>query len=124
MTEMNPGTTEPITNPVKTHVKDPRRVEAGSRLAKISQEAKDWKRPQREEAAMEEQDALNAENRCEWSAITLERVGMVVGITVGLGSLYIMWCNRREKSEKMEESKSTEEPHPTSRPQGSPDLFD
>jgi hypothetical protein len=73
---------------------------------------------------MEEQNALNAENRCEWSAITLERVGMVVGITVGLGSLYVMWCNRREKSEKMEESKSTEEPHPTPRPQGSPDLFD
>jgi hypothetical protein len=42
----------------------------------------------------------------------MERVGMVVGITVGLGSLYIMWCNRREKSEKMEESKFAEKPQP------------
>jgi hypothetical protein len=49
---------------------------------------------------------------------------MVVGITVGLGSLYIMWCNRREKSEKMEESKSTEKPQPAPKPQGGPDLFD
>jgi hypothetical protein len=49
---------------------------------------------------------------------------MVVGITVGLGSLYIMWCNRREKSEKMEESKYAEKPQPTLKPQGGPDLFD
>jgi hypothetical protein len=54
----------------------------------------------------------------------LERVGMVVGITVGLGSLYIMWCNRREKSEKIEESKSTEKPQPAPKPQGGPELFD
>jgi hypothetical protein len=110
-----------VTNPVKTHVKDPKKVEAGRRLANISQEAKARKRAQRE-AIKEEQNVLDVENKCEGSggdtAITLERVGMVVGITVGLGSLYIMWCNRREKSEKMEESKSTE------KPQGDPDLFD
>jgi hypothetical protein len=35
-----------------------------------------------------------------------------------------MWCNRREKSEKMEESKSAEKPQPTPKPQGGSDLFD
>ncbi|CAB3983139.1 Hypothetical predicted protein [Paramuricea clavata] len=63
MVETNPSTAEPITNPVKTHVKDPRMVEAGRRLAKISQEAKARKRAQRKEAAKEEQNALDTENR-------------------------------------------------------------
>jgi hypothetical protein len=41
MLEENPCTTAVlITNPVKTHVKDPKKVEAGRRLAKISREAK------------------------------------------------------------------------------------
>ena len=84
-------------------------MEARHRLAKISQEAKARKRAQLE-AINEEQNVLDVENKCEGLAITLERVGMVVGLTMGLGSLYIMWCNRREKSEKMEESKSTEKP--------------
>jgi hypothetical protein len=36
MSEENPCTTAVlITNPVNTHVKDPKRVEAGRRLAKI-----------------------------------------------------------------------------------------
>ena len=112
MSEENPST---FTNPVKTHVKDPKKVEAGRRLAKISQEAKARKRAQLE-AIKEEQNVLDVENKCERSAITLERVGMVVGIAVGLGSLYIMWCNRREKSEKIEESKSTEKPQPAPKP--------
>jgi hypothetical protein len=112
MSEENPST---FTNPVKTHVKDPKKVEAGRRLAKISQEAKARKRAQLE-AIKEEQNVLDVENKCEGSAITLERDGMVVGITVGLGSLYIMWCNRREKSEKIEESKSTEKPQPAPKP--------
>ncbi|CAB4037630.1 Hypothetical predicted protein, partial [Paramuricea clavata] len=108
MAEEKPSTTTvPITNPVKAHVKDPKKVEAGRRLAKISQEAKARKRAELE-AIKEEQNVLDVENKCEGSggdtAITLERVGMVVGITVGLGSLYIMWCNRREKNEKMEEA--------------------
>jgi hypothetical protein len=124
MSEENQGT---VTNPVKTHVKDPKKLEAGRRLAKISQEAKARKRAQLE-TIKEEQNVLDVENKCEGSGgdttITLERVGMVVGITVGLGSLYIMWCNRREKSEKMEESKSTEKPQPAPKPQGGPDLFD
>jgi hypothetical protein len=41
-------TTETVTNPVNTHVKDPRRVEARRRLARISQEAKAKKRAQRD----------------------------------------------------------------------------
>ena len=120
MSEENPST---VTKPVKTHVKDPKKVEAGRRR----QKAKARKRAQLE-AIKEEQNVLDVENKCEGSggdtAITLERVGMVVGITVGLGSLYVMWCNRREKSEKMEESKSTEKPQPAPKPQGGPDLFD
>jgi hypothetical protein len=123
MSEENPSTG---TNPVKTHVKVSKKVEAGRRLAKISQEAKARKRAQLE-AIKEEKNVLDIENKCELSAITLERVGMVVGITVGLGSLYIMWCNCREKSEKMEESKSKEKPQPEPKPQGRggvSDLFD
>jgi hypothetical protein len=50
---------------------------AGRRLAKISQEAKARKRTQLE-AIKEEQNVLDVENKCERSAITLERVGMVV----------------------------------------------
>lgn len=65
-------------------------MEAGRRLAKISQEAKVKKRAAREA----EQDVTIAENECSESGgdttITLERIGMVVGITVGLGSLYVM----------------------------------
>ncbi|CAB3992194.1 Hypothetical predicted protein [Paramuricea clavata] len=98
MSEENPST---VTNSVKTHVKDPKKVEAGRKLAKISQEANARTRAQLE-AIKEEQNVLDVENKCEGSAITLERVGMVVGITVGLGNLYVMWCNRREKSEKIE----------------------
>jgi hypothetical protein len=128
MSEDNPSTTAvPVTNPVKTHVKDPKKVEAGRRLAKISQEAKARKRAQRE-AIKEGQNVPDVENKCGEpggdTAITLEKVGMVVCITVGLGSLYIMWCNRREKSGKTEESISTEKPQPTPKPQGDLDLFD
>jgi lantibiotic modifying enzyme len=121
MSEENPCTTAVlITNPVKTHVKDPKKVEAGRKLAKISQEAKARKRAQRK-AMKEEQNVLDVENKCEGSTITPERVGMVVGITVGLRSLYIMWCNRREIKRAMEESKSAEKPQPANH---GPDLFD
>jgi hypothetical protein len=61
MSEENPSTTSvPVTNPVKTHVKDPKKVEAGRRLAKISQEAKAKKHAQRE-AIKEEQNVLDVE---------------------------------------------------------------
>ena len=87
-----------------------KKEEAGRRLAKISQEAKARKRAQLQ-SMKEVQNVSDVENKCEGSVITLERVGMVMGITVGLGSLYVMWCNRWEKSERMEESKSTEDPN-------------
>ena len=49
MSEENPDTTAvPVTNPVKTNVKDPRKVESGRRLARISKEAKARKKAQLE----------------------------------------------------------------------------
>ena len=129
MSEENSDTTAvPVTNPVKTHVKDPRRVESGRRLAKISKEAKARKKAQLEAIKEEEQSIPDTEDKGEKSIVTLERVGLVVGIAVGLGSLYFMWCSRQQKSENLEESKSVEEPKPTQipiivTPKG-PDLFD
>ena len=59
MSEVNPDTVAvPVTNPVKTHVKDPRRVEAGRRLARISKEAKARKKAQLEAIKEEEQNVL------------------------------------------------------------------
>jgi hypothetical protein len=108
MSEENQDKTAvPVTNPVKTHVKDPRRVESGRRLAKINKEAKARKKAQLEAIKEEEQSIPE-----EGSIVTLERVGLVLGIAVGLGSLYFMWCSRQQKSEKLEESKSVEEPKP------------
>ena len=129
MSEENSDTTAvPVTNPVKTHVKDPRRVESGRRLAKISKEAKARKKAQLEAIKEEEQSIPDTEDKGDKSIVTLERVGLVVGIAVGLGSLYFMWCSRQQKSENLEESKSVEEPEPTQipiivTPKG-PDLFD
>jgi hypothetical protein len=95
MSEVNPDTTAvPVTNPVKIRVKDPRRVEAGRRLARISKEAKARKKA-RLEAVKEEENVLIEESENDGSIVTLERVGLVVGIAVGLGSLYVMWCSRR-----------------------------
>jgi hypothetical protein len=117
MSEENPDTTAvPVTNPVKTHVKDPRRVESGRRLAKFSREAKARKKAQLEAIKEEEQSIPDVDDKGEGSIVTLERVGLVVGIAVGLGSLYFMWCSRQQKSENLEESKSVEEPEPTQRP--------
>ena len=57
MSEENPDTTAvPVTNPVKTHVKDPRMVESGRRLARINKEAKARKKE-------EEQSILRRRNR-------------------------------------------------------------
>jgi hypothetical protein len=87
MPEVNPDRTAVlVTNPVKTHVKDPRRVEAGRRLAKISKEAKARKKARLEAVKEEEQNVLIEESENDGSIVTLERVGLVVGIAVGLGS--------------------------------------
>jgi hypothetical protein len=124
MSEENPDTTAvPVTNPVKTHVKDPRRVESGRRLARISKEAKARKKAQLE-AIKEEQSISDTEDKGDGSVVTLERVGLVVGIAVGLVSLYFMWCSRQEKDEKPEESKIVEEPKPVVITPKGPDLFD
>ena len=124
MSEVNPDTTAvPVTNPVKTHVKDPRRVEAGRRLAKISKEAKARKKA-RLETIKEEQNDLIEESENDGSIVTLERVGLVVGIAVGLGSLYFMWHSSQEKDEKPEENRIVEEPEPVVITPKGPDLFD
>jgi hypothetical protein len=61
MSEENPST---VTNPVKTHVKDQKKVEVGRRLAKISLEEK-ARKPAQREATKEEQNVLDVENKCE-----------------------------------------------------------
>jgi hypothetical protein len=125
MSEENPDTTAvPVTNPVKTHVKDPRRVEAGRRLARISKEAKARKKAQLGAIKEEEQNAPIEESENERSIVTLERVGLVVGIAVGLGSLYVMWYSRPEEDEKPEENRIAEEPEPVVITPKGPDLFD
>jgi hypothetical protein len=91
MSEENPDTTAvPVTNPVKTHVKDSKRVESGRRLARISKEAKARKKAQLEAIKEEEQSITDTEDNGDGSIVILERVGLVVGIAVGLGSLYFM----------------------------------
>jgi hypothetical protein len=125
MSEVNPDTTAvPITNPVKTHVKDPRRVEAGRRLARISKEAKARKKAKLEAIKEEEQSITDKEDKGDRSIVTLERFGLVVGMAVGLGSLYFMWHSSREKDEKPEENKIVEEPKPVVIAPEGPDLFD
>ena len=125
MSEVNPDTTAvPVTNPVKTHVKDPRRVEAGRRLVRISKEAKARKKAQLETIKEEEQNVLIEESENDGSIVTLERVGLVVSIAVGLGSLYFMWHSSQEKDGKLEENKVVEEPEPTVIIPEGPDLFD
>jgi hypothetical protein len=125
MSEENPDTTAvPVTNPVKTHVKDPRRVEAGRRLARISKEAKARKKAQLEAIKEEEQSITDTEDKDDGSIVTLERVGLVVGIAVELGSLYFMWHSSQEKDEKSEENKTVEELEPVVITPKGPDLFD
>jgi hypothetical protein len=125
MSEVNPDTAEvPVTNPVKTHVKDPRRVEAGRRLSKISKEAKARKKAKLEAIREEEQGITDTEDKGDGSIVTLDMVGLVVGIAVGLGSLYVMWCSRQEKDEKPEENKIVEESKPVVITPKGPDLFD
>jgi hypothetical protein len=122
MSEVNPDTTAvPVTNPVKTNVKDPRRVEAGRRLARISKEAKARKKARLETIKEEEQNVLIEESENDGSIVTLERVGLVVGIAVGLGSLYFMWHSSQEGEE---ENRTVEEPEPVAIAPRGPDLFD
>jgi hypothetical protein len=125
MSQENTDTTAvPVTKPVRTRVKDPKRVESGRRLARISKEAKARKKAQLEAIKEEEQSITDTEDKGDGSIVTLERVGLVVGIAVGLGSLYFMWYNSQEKDEKPEENKIVEEPGPVVITPEGPDLFD
>ena len=125
MSEENPDTTAvPVTNPTKTCVKDPRRVESGRRLARISKEAKARKKAQLEAIKEEEQSITDTEGKGDGSIVTLDMIGLVVGIAVGLGSLYVMWCSRQEKDEKPEKYRIVEEPEPIVITPKGPDLFD
>jgi hypothetical protein len=125
MSQENTDTTAvPVTKPVRTRVKDPKRVESGRRLARISKEAKARKKAQLEAIKEEEQSITDTEDKGDGSIVTLERVGLVVGIAVGLGSLYFMWYNSQEKDEKPEENKIVEEPEPVVITPEGPDLFD
>ncbi|CAB4011949.1 Hypothetical predicted protein, partial [Paramuricea clavata] len=72
----------------------------------------------------EEQSITNTEDRGDGSIVTLDMVGLVVGIAVGLGSLYVMWCSRQEKDEKPEEDKIVEKSEPVVITPKVPDLFD
>jgi hypothetical protein len=75
MSEENPDTTAvPVTNPVKTHVKDPRRVESGRRLARISKEAKARKKAQLE-AIKEEQSISDTEDIVQHRFYTVADAG-------------------------------------------------
>ncbi|CAB4007391.1 Hypothetical predicted protein [Paramuricea clavata] len=104
MSEENPDTTAvPVTNPVKTHVTDPRRVELGRRLAKISKEAKARKKAQLEAIKEEEQSISDTEDKGNESIVTLDR---------------------QEEDEKPKENKTVEEPEPIVITPKGPDLFD
>ncbi|CAB4026564.1 Hypothetical predicted protein [Paramuricea clavata] len=125
MSEVNPDTTAvPLTNPVKTHVKDSRRVEAGRRLAMISKEAKARKKARLEAIMEDEENVLTEESKNDGSIVTLERVGLVVGIAVGLGSLYFMWHSSLKKDENPKGNEIVEEPEPVVIVPRGPDLFD
>ncbi|CAB3989586.1 Hypothetical predicted protein [Paramuricea clavata] len=98
MTEVNPESV-PITKPLDPpkKVKDPRRVEAGKRLAKISQQAKAAKKAKTEENLKAEvRESCMTENDGGW--ISVERLCMVFGLGIGLGSLYLSWQSRDEKN--------------------------
>ncbi|CAB4003413.1 Hypothetical predicted protein [Paramuricea clavata] len=96
MTEVNPESV-PVTKPLdpSKKVKDPRRVEAGKRLAKISQQAKAAKKLKAEENLKAE---VRDECMTEGSGwISVERLCVVLGLGIGLGSLYLAWKNLHDK---------------------------
>ncbi|CAB4004642.1 Hypothetical predicted protein [Paramuricea clavata] len=120
----NPGPTPDVTTGPPKKVKDPRRVAQGKRLAAISQQAKKAKKAKEEEnlkAKVREEYTMN-----ESGWISVERLCLVLGVGIGLGSLYLTW--RREKSpvkrddEIMYENNNDVEKDPPKEPFD--DLFD
>ncbi|CAB3980452.1 RNA-directed DNA polymerase from mobile element jockey [Paramuricea clavata] len=81
--------TKPLDQPKK--VKDPRRVEAGKKLGKNSKHYKEAKRARLDEKLKEE-----ARESCmtEGGWISVERLCLVLGLGIGLGSLYLSWQSR------------------------------
>ncbi|CAB4035602.1 Hypothetical predicted protein [Paramuricea clavata] len=97
MTEVNPESV-PVTKPLdpSKKVKDPRRVEAGKRLAKISQQAKAAKKAKTEKNLKAEvRGECMTEGGSGW--ISVEKLCLVLGVGIGLGSLYLTWKSRDEK---------------------------
>ncbi|CAB4004015.1 Hypothetical predicted protein [Paramuricea clavata] len=110
MTEVNPESV-PVTKPTDPwkKIKDPRRVEAGKRLAKISQQAKAAKKARAEENLKAEvRDECTMKNEGGW--ISVEKLCLVLGVGIGLGSLYLNWQSRRdEKSPAKQEDEIIDE---------------
>ncbi|CAB3991946.1 Hypothetical predicted protein [Paramuricea clavata] len=103
----NPAPTT-VTDPVKTRVKDPRRVEAGKKLAAISQQAKAAKKARLEmERNGQQQEEIKEENKT--SMFSLNNVCMVLGLGIGLGSLYLAWQSSCENKEKKDDDDEKEE---------------
>ena len=83
--------------------KDPRRVEAGKRLAAISKQAKERKRVEREERLRREEATLGALGA---SSATLMVVLTAAGVVVALATL---WYTRREYYASQEDAEGTKE---------------
>ncbi|CAB3996263.1 Hypothetical predicted protein [Paramuricea clavata] len=98
MTEpiVNPDPTPNVTTGPPKKVKDPRRVEAGKRLAKISQQAKKVKKAREEENLKAEvrESCMTESDGGGW--ISVEKLCMILGLGIGLGSLYLTWKSRDE----------------------------
>ncbi|CAB4021894.1 DNA polymerase, partial [Paramuricea clavata] len=128
MTEVNPESV-PVTKPTdpSKKIKDPRRVEAGKRLAKISQQAKAAKKAKAEENLKAEVRG-ECTNKGGW--ISVERLCLVLGVGIGLGSLYLTWQGRcdeknpakQEDDEIVDENNNDVEKDPPKEP--IVDLFD
>ncbi|CAB4008992.1 Hypothetical predicted protein [Paramuricea clavata] len=97
MTEVNPESV-PVTEPEK--VKDPRRVKAGKKLGAMSQEYKKAKKERLEKNLGAE---VRGECMTEGRWISIERLCMIFGLGIGLGSLYLTWKSHDDKKPAKQE---------------------
>ncbi|CAB3987894.1 Hypothetical predicted protein [Paramuricea clavata] len=97
MTEVNPESV-PVTEPGK--VKDPRRVEAGKKLGAMSQKYKKAKKERLEKNLGAE---VREECMMDGGWISVERLCMLFGLGIGLGSLYLTWRRDEKSSVKQDE---------------------
>lgn len=114
-------------------------MEAGKRLAKISQEAKARKRAAREAESVQvsagepQAEDVPYDNLSHGNVLALERAGAVIGIAVGLGTLYAMWQHSNDRPKEGSDNNPPQAVHlppptpvrrqPTT-PIQEPDLFD